>query len=274
MFKIFILSFFTFGILLCSSAEAIIPAVYTKKGELDAARGHMQGMAISPDAIYVSHMQGIFKLDRNGKLKKHVNTPSHTGDIAYSDGKVYSAVAYYDKARGGRGCIRVYDEELNEVGKYELERPSDAITVMGDYIYFGVGPNPQKPHRVNYIAKIKKDFSGKMEIIEVDYGNPTHFGAQTMCNDGKHIYASFYNADPKGKPMAVFSSDLKVVEIVKFSGAIGLDNVKLPEYPEDVIFIKTNAVYKYRAKEQPVLRFDFYKYKDGKMIGISPKVKK
>ena len=95
-----------------------------------------------------------------------------------------------------------------------------------------------------------------------------------MCNDGKYIYASFYNADPKGKPMAVLSSDLKVVETLKFSGSIGLDNVKLSEYPDDVIFVKTNAVYKYRAKEQPVLKFDFYKYKDGKIIGISPKVKK
>ena len=257
MFKIFILSFFTLGILFSSAAAISVPAVYTTKGELDAARGHMQGMAISPDSIYVSHMHGIFKLDRNGKLKKHVNTPIHTGDIAYSDGKVYAAVAYYDKARLGKGCIRVYDEELNELSKYELDRPSDAITVMGDYIYFGIGPNPQKSHQVNYIAKIKKDFSGKIEIAEVDYGTPTHFGVQTMCNDGKYIYASFYNADPHGKPMAVLSSDLKVVETLKFSGSIGLDNVKLSEYPDDVIFVKTNAVYKYRAKEQPVLKFDF-----------------
>ena len=255
-------------------AESYIQAVYTVKGELDQAKGHMQGMAVSPDAIYVSHKEGIFKLDRNGKLLKHVNTPSHTGDICYNDGKIYSAVVYYDKARSGRGSVRIYDDELNELDKYELDQPSDAITVLGDYIYFGIGPIPHKPHRVNYIARIKKDFSGKLETFEIDYGTFTHFGAQTMCTDGKYIYMCFYRAGGKGMPMAVFTPDLKVVNTVMFYGSIGFDTVQLPEYPDVTTFIKTSAAYDIKQKEQPLLKFEFFKYSNGKMISITKKENK
>lgn len=274
MFRILVLALFIFLPQFCFAGELKIPAVRTVKGELDAARGHMQGLAVSPDAIYVSHMMGIFKLDRNGKLIKHVNTPIHTGDICYSDGKIYAAVAYYDKARHGKGCIRVYDEDLKEIDKYELDKPSDAVTVMGDYVYFGIGPSPQKSHQINRIAKIKKDFTGKLDIYDVDYGTPTHFGAQTMCNDGEHIYASFYSAAPKGMSLAVFSSDLKVVKTGLTAGSIGMDVEKVPEYPKETILVKTRAIYRYKQKEQPVLAFEFFKYKDGKLIRISPKVKK
>ena len=274
MLKIFAFVMVILSALCCSAADAKIPVVYTVRGELDAARGHMQGMAVSPDAIYVSHMQGIFKLDRNGKLIKHVKAPSHTGDISYSDGKVYSAVAYYDKVRHGKGCIAVYDEDLKETGRYELDKPWDAITVMGDWVYFGIGPNPQKAHRVNHIARIKKDFSGKPEVFDIDYGTSTHFGPQTLCNDGRYIYASFYSATPGGNSLAVFSPDLRVVKAGLIAGSIGMDTVKLSEYPENTTFMRTKAVYNYRKKEQPFLAFEFFKYNDGKLIRISPKVKK
>ena len=39
--------------LFVTADEVKIPAIYTVKGELDKANGHMQGMAVSDNAIYV-----------------------------------------------------------------------------------------------------------------------------------------------------------------------------------------------------------------------------
>ena len=256
--------------LFVTADEVKIPAIYTVKGELDKANGHMQGMAVSDNAIYVSHKDGIFKIDRkSGKCIAHVNTPCHTGDICYRDGRIYAAVVYYDKVRYGKGSLRVYDENLKELSKYEHDYPSDGITVLGDHIYFGVGPSPQKMHDVNYIARIRKDFSEKPEIFEINYGNPTHFGVQTMCSDGKYIYANFYGAGRKPKCLVVLTPDMKVINTDTFSGSIGLDTVSVPEYPNEKIFIATRAIYKYRKKEQPRLRFDFFRYINGKMVNIT-----
>ena len=271
--------FFIFSVAIAAMsvlAETVsVPPVFTVKGELDKAHGHMQGMAVSDNAIYVSHMAGIFKLDRNGKLIKHVKAETHTGDICYSNGKVYAAVAYYDKARKGKGCIAIYDADLNMLGKHELDKSTDAVTVLGDYIYFGVGPTMQKAHNVNRICRMKSDFSGKAEIFEFDYGTPTHFGAQTLCNDGKFIYGSFYSAVKKGGfGGVIFTPDMKVVKPIVFSGSIGLDTVSLKQYPDEKIFIKLQAVYNFKKKESPILRFDFFRNVDGKFKNITKKVKK
>lgn len=75
-------------------------------------------------------------------------------------------------------------------------------------------------------------------------------------------------------PMAVFTPDLKVVNTVMFYGSIGFDTVQLPEYPDVTTFIKTSAAYDIKQKEQPLLKFEFFKYSNGKMISITKKENK
>ena len=92
-----------------------------------------------------------------------------------------------------------------------------------------------------------------------------------MCTDGKYIYMCFYRAGGKGMPMAVFTPDLQVVNTAMFYGSIGFDTVHLPEYPDVTTFIKINAAYDIKRKEQPLLKFEFFKYSNGKMISITEK---
>lgn len=241
-----------------------ISAVYTVRGELDKANGHIQGMCASGDAFYLSHQSGIFKLDNQGKLIKHIPVPVHTGDICYHDGKVYSAVAYYDKARRGKGCIRVYDADLNEINKYELNKAADGITYLNGYLYFGIGPNPQKPHRINRVARIKADFSDELEVTEIDIGYKTYFGVQTMCSDGEFLYMCFYAAENIG--FAVYTPDLKLVKTGTFSASIGIDHLKINGRST---FIRLKSFYNWKKKESPQFRLDFHKYVDGNMVRIS-----
>ena len=267
--------FFAFLFLFVCSLAATekIPAIFTVKGELDQASGHIQGACASQEHLYLSHMKGIFKLDRNGKVLAHATTVSHTGDICFYKDKIYSAVAYYDKTRKGKGAIKEYSADLKELRTYELDYPSDGITAMNGFLYFGVGPTQQKLHRGNRIAKLPVDMSGKPEIFEIDHGYPTHYGVQTVTNDGKNIFVSFYG--PKGtKSTAIFSPDLKLVAALNFTASIGFDVFPGVGSSEDPVFFRICSINK--RKEKPLCRFEFYKYNNGKMVNVTkyPEIKK
>lgn len=251
--------------LFCNAAEPL----YTVRGELDAMRGHIQGMCVSKDAIYFSHMGGIFKLNYQGKVLKHAKTPIHTGDICFNDGKIYSAVGYYDKARRGRGCIAVFDSELNKITVHELDMPCDGITCMNGYLYFGIGPSPQKLHRINRVGRIKSDFSDEIKTFEIDYGYSTHFGPQTISNDGKNLFMCFYS--PKVN-FAVFNHEMKLLNCGNFNANVGFDHFIDKEGKST--FIRVKPMYKTKKKESPYFRLDFFRYIDGKMKNITSKVKK
>lgn len=263
-----LLFLFLFSLALLAAASEKIPAIYTVKGELDKSVGHIQGACASQDHLYLSHMKGIFKLDRNGKVLAHATTVSHTGDICFYNGKIYSAVAYYDKARNGRGAIKEYSADLKELRTYELDNSSDGITAMNGFLYFGIGPNPQKLHRGNKVAKLPVDMSGKPEIFEIDHGYPTHFGVQTMTNDGKNIFMSFYGGGAKNTcHSAAFTPELKLVKAIKFSASIGFDVFPGVGSADDPVFFKLCSINK--RKEKPLCRFDFYKYVNGEMVKIT-----
>ena len=55
------------GAALMVQAEEKIPRIAVK-GPLDAMAGHVQGACASKDAIYFSHVAGIFKIDWNGNI--------------------------------------------------------------------------------------------------------------------------------------------------------------------------------------------------------------
>ena len=54
--------------------------------------GHVQGMCVSSNAIYLSFHDQIVKTDWYGREQRWVQVDVHGGDICYWNGKVYTGV--------------------------------------------------------------------------------------------------------------------------------------------------------------------------------------
>lgn len=252
-----------------------LPRITTVKGELDMLRGHVQGACATDDAIYISYITGIVKLDWNGKVLKHAKLISHSGDCAYYKGKIYIAVAVTRPKPGQpKGQILVLDTELNEVAHHDLDYSTDGITVLDDVLYIGAGPNPKTPHRGNKLARfnIKDDTLNFMGFTDIDHGGETYYGAQDIATDGKYIYVMFYAA--KGaKPCAIFDKDLKLVGTNSFGASSGFDFLP-PKYagknPRCLKVSHTNDWRKQKPGVNPAqVKIDFFELIDGKFVTIT-----
>ena len=140
MKKIFTLLLICVAII--SVAQEKIPAIITKPGALAALKGHIQGACCSEDAIYLSHVEGIFKLDWNGNVLKHTALPKHTGDICYWRGRIYDAL--YNDVDGETNII-VLDDDINIIGSFKT-LGGGCATVHNGILYVGTGPRDSKPH--------------------------------------------------------------------------------------------------------------------------------
>lgn len=182
------------------------PEVFDPEGE------HIQGIAASEDALYVAQMTQLVKLDWNGKVLARRKVISHTGDISWHDGELYTAVAAFPERKEGR--IQVFDKDLNLLRERVLDRTIDGIAYADGTLYVGMGAKTQpsaKPHRVNILgrfdAKTLKEVAPRMDF---DYGYKTCFGFQNIVFDGGKFAASFYA--PGGAPcVAFFDKELKIV---------------------------------------------------------------
>ena len=101
-------------------------AVYTVPHELDVLvqrrAGHIQGMACSDKAIYLSHQLGIEKIGWDGKWIKRVEAPAHLGDVFYEKGKIYGAFVLRGLDKDlDQGMVRVWDEDLNVIAEKRLK---------------------------------------------------------------------------------------------------------------------------------------------------------
>ena len=179
---------------------------------LDPAGGHVQGIAASEDALYISQMTRIVKLDWKGNVLATRNVQSHTGDIAWHDGELYTAVAVYPERKEGR--IQVFDKDLNLLRETTIDRTIDGIAYADGVLLVGMGAKEQpssKPHRVNILgcfdAKTLKEIAPRAEF---EYGHDTVFGFQNIAFDSGCFIASFYSV--KGSPEVVFfDRNLKVL---------------------------------------------------------------
>ena len=120
-----------------AAADGKIPSLVVK-GPLDAMVGHVQGACASEDAIYLSHIAGIFKLDWNGNVIKHVQAERHTGDLCYHDGKVYSVLGKWGSGGKTKVCrLQVRDADLNFVDEKPLPelKGLDGVTVLDGILY-------------------------------------------------------------------------------------------------------------------------------------------
>ena len=52
---------------------------------------HIQGIAASEDALYISQDRHLAKVDWTGKLLKSREVPNHTGDLCWYKGELFAA---------------------------------------------------------------------------------------------------------------------------------------------------------------------------------------
>ncbi len=200
-----------------ANAQDIQETLIIEPDQIKSVTGHIQGSCVSEDAIYLSYVLGIIKLDWNGKFIKEVSLPNHNGDVAYHKGKIYSAVSL----KGG-GEIHVFDADLNPIKKISYPHGFDGIGVLNDAVYVGIGPNPHTPHRGNKIGKFDLDLN-EIKVVNFDHGFETHYGAQNITTDGKYLYVFFYNATKGGHPCAVIDEDINLIKTIRFSAGTGID---------------------------------------------------
>jgi len=206
------------GVLAACAFLAVGPEAFDPKG------GHIQGIAASDDALYVAQMTRLVKMDWTGKVLATRSVQSHTGDIAWHDGELYTSVAVYPERKEGR--IQVFDKDLNLVREAAIDRTIDGIAYAGGVLYVGMGakaPPSKRFHRVNILgrfdAKTLKEIAPRAEF---DYGHATKYGFQNIVFDGERFLGSFYTAE--GTPnVAFFDKSLKVLGTATEKCNQGLD---------------------------------------------------
>lgn len=206
-----------------------LPGAFTAGPEVfNATGGHIQGIAATADALYISQAPYLVKVDWTGKLIKARSVIRHTGDLCWWDGELFAAIAVTegdDSNTPGRGKIMVYNESLELLREVDLDRRVDGITCLDGTLYVGMGSKtlPSKDaHRVNIMGRFDaKTLKEVGERVEFDYGYDTNYGVQDMACHGKLIYASFYAVS--GPDMVAFDKDFKVIKTYDKSCSNGLD---------------------------------------------------
>jgi len=192
---------------------------------LDPNGGHVQGMAAGDGVVFLAQMTRLTKVDRSGKVLAQRAVVSHTGDITWWKGELYTAVAVYPDCKEGR--IEVFDANLNPVRSATIDRTIDGIACLDGVLYVGMGAKEQpskKPHRVNVLgrfdAKTLKEIAPRQDF---DYGHKTRYGFQDIATDGKLLYATFYAAEKQSPIMAVFDKGGTVVGVSTSGSNQGFD---------------------------------------------------
>ena len=232
---------------------AAVPEPFTAGPEVFNPDGsHIQGIAASEDALYISQDRHLAKVDWTGKLLKSREVPNHTGDLCWYKGELFAALALsaseattpLSDPSAGVGKIQVFDKDLNLVRETEIDRRTDGITCLDGVIYIGMGAKEQpssNPHRINILgrfdAKTLKEIAPRAEF---DYGYETQYSFQNITTDGKEIYGSFYSVS--GAPqIVVFDKDLKVVRTHFLSANQGLDVMPEKLSEGKLLFIKAKS---------------------------------
>ena len=213
---------------------AVGPEAFDPKG------GHIQGIAASDDALYVAQMTRLVKVDWKGNVLATRPVQSHTGDITWHDGELYTTIAVFPECKEGR--IQVFDMNLDLVREAVVDRTIDGITYADGVLYVGMGAKKQpssKPHRVNIIgrfdAKTLKEIAPRAEF---DYGHDTNYGFQNIVFDGESLVASFYAV--KGSPNVVFFDKyLKVLGMAMEKCDQGFDMLPSSMRREGRRFVRT-----------------------------------
>lgn len=256
-------------------AEEKIPRL-TVKGSLDAMVGHVQGACAGEDAIYFSHVAGIFKLDWNGNVIKHVPAERHTGDLCYHDGKVYSVLGMWGSGGKTKVCrLQVWNADLN----FLVEKPLpelkglDGVTVLDGILYHGVGYSSPVPRASHSLGRIDLKTMEPLPQVKFELPYETHFCQQNLTTDGKLIYMTFYPV--KGAPYALSACDKdgKLVAHYGLRAGTGFERLPKGRFPgERPRFFKVNSSggkQKDGTVKTHAVTLDFYELVDGKLRDIT-----
>ena len=246
-----------------------MPAPFTAGPEVfDSEASHIQGIAASKEALYLSQDRHLAKVDWTGKLLASRAVPNHTGDLCWYKGELYTTLALAGNdtvapladPTSGRGKIQVYDKDLQLVREAEVDRRVDGITCLDGVLYVGMGSLTQpskEPHRVNlfgrFDAKTLKEIGPRTEF---DYGYETRYGVQNITTDGKHIYATFYAV--KGAPPVVeFDKDFHVLRTHSIKANQGFDVMPKSLAGRNMLFIIAKTI-KSKNPESISCSLDYY----------------
>jgi len=147
--------------------------------------GHLQGLATDADLnIYWSFTVQLVKTDREGGLLKVVDVPTHHGDLAWVDGKVYVAVnlgRFNEEPGQADSWVYVYDaEDLSLLAKHPVQEAVHGAGGMDhrDGAFFVVGGLPED-YGENYVYEYDGDFRFvKRHVVASGH---THLGIQTAA---------------------------------------------------------------------------------------------
>lgn len=248
------------------------PKPFTAAAEVFNPEGsHIQGIAASEEALYISQDRHLAKVDWTGKLLKSREVPNHTGDLCWYEGELYAALALSGTSdspladpSAGIGKIQVFDKDLKLVRETEIDRRTDGITCLDGVLYVGMGSKTQpskNPHRVNILgrfdAKTLKEIAPRAEF---DYGYETKYSFQNITTDGKELYGSFYSVD--GAPqIVVFDKDLNVLRTYFLKANQGLDVMPPKLTGGQLLFIKAKS-HKASDPKSVSCSFDYWAPED------------
>ena len=258
-----------------AAEEGNIPRLVVK-GPLDAMVGHVQGACASEDAIYLSHIAGIFKIDWEGNVIKHVKAERHTGDLCYNDGKVYSVLGKWGSGGKTKVCrLQVRDADLNFVAEKPLPelKGLDGVTVLDGIIYHGVGYSSPVPRSSHSLGRIDLKTMESLPQVMFELPYQTHFCQQNLTTDGKLIYMTFYPV--KGAPYALTACDKagKLVAHYDLHAGMGFERLPKGRFPgERPRFFKVNSrggKQKDGSVKPYVVTLDFYELADGQLRDIT-----
>ena len=227
--------------------------LFGTKFDLDSGASHVQGICCSDEAVYFSQDKFLYKCDWAGNLVRKVAAVNHTGDLCWSEGRLYASICLRKPEPGGElGFIIVYDGDLNEVRRSKpFMRPADGIVRLGDVLYVGLGsntPDPPKPHRKNFFAKFDlKTLEMIGEMKSVDYGFETRFGVQDVATDGKNLLLMFYGVGD-GPWAAIADTDFNLIRPVRgFTACNGLDPLPASRGGDGKTYLRATTVDRRRS---------------------------
>lgn len=269
----------TFGLSLGCFAGSLIDAVYTVPHEFDCLleSGHIQGASCCESGIFLSHRLGIDKIGWDGKLIKHVDAPSHLGDCAYANGRVYGVFGL----TGKKGMIREWDADLNFIRDVPVDCCLDGAVVLGDKLYSSPDDGA-KPHLGCRVMSFGLDDLLLRDTYELDIGYSIYYGVQTMATHGNHIFLGNYGGpanqgNPNKYNLTILSPDVKPVTNLNFSASEGFcfvpQSISKRQMPVCLVVRALGGnMQGWRKDPQnnpPRVRIDFFEYENKQFKNIT-----
>jgi len=177
-------------ILLSAAQEIACPGSYG---------GHLQGIATDDQRnIYWSFTVAIVKTDAQGALLAKVDAPTHQGDLAWHEGRVYVAVnlgKFNEEPGTADSWVYVYDDATLEL--LEKRPLPEAVHGAGGIAWhegaFAVVGGLPRGHEANYVYRYDEAFKF-IERRDIASGY-TNMGIQTACVVGNELRLGTYHRE-------------------------------------------------------------------------------